>query len=446
MKSLNSVSVPPSLSNQWPVQRLRFSIVSNPVRSEVNDLPEETAVSFVPMEAIGEQGEIDASRERQLRDVYSGYTYFIEGDTLIAKITPCFENGKGAVARGLINGIGFGTTEFHVLRCLPEMSEKWLYYLTTSHAFRELGSAEMLGAGGQKRVPENFIKNFRAAIPDFKDQKKIAAYLDWKTAKIDTLIAKKLALIELMKEKRLAVITQGVTKGVDPSVTFVDSGIPLLGAVPMHWDILPIKFSLLMPITDGPHETPEFLDSGIPFLSAESVKNDRLDFDKKRGYISRKDHEEYSKKYSPMRGDVYMVKSGATTGNVARVETDEDFNIWSPLAALRPDPDRSTTDFIFYVLKSKPFLSSVELSWSYGTQQNIGMGVIANLKMVCPPVEEQKVIAKMIEAEVEAIDNLLEKCFSAIAHLTEYRIAEITAAVTGHIDVNGFECVSNLPS
>lgn len=99
--------------SDWPIERLRFSIVSNPIRSEVAHWDNETLVSFVPMDAVGEQGEIDASQEKQLADVYNGYTYFLENDILIAKITPCFENGKGAIAKGLKNGVGFGTTEFH---------------------------------------------------------------------------------------------------------------------------------------------------------------------------------------------------------------------------------------------------------------------------------------------------------------------------------------------
>lgn len=423
----------------WFIERLRFSVLSNPVRSEVAHWDDGTAVSFVPMDAVGEQGEIDPSQEKQLADVYNGYTYFLENDILIAKITPCFENGKGAIARGLKSGVGFGTTEFHVLRPLQGMSERWLFYLTKCDFFRKIGGSEMLGAGGQKRLPEEFIRNLRVGIPSFSEQERIANFLDWKTGQIDALIAKKQVLIEKLKEKRLAVITQAVTKGLDASASLRDSHIPWLGEVPTHWDVIPIKFSLLNPITDGPHETPQLLTDGVPFISAEAVKNDELDFVRKRGYISREDHEKYAKKYRPLRGDIYMVKSGATTGNVARVDTDEEFNIWSPLAALRPEPTWVTTDFIFYFMKSKPFFYSVELAWSYGTQQNIGMSVIENLKMACPPVEEQIRITKHIEIQTKSIDAMLTKCTEAIARLTEYRTALITAATTGQIDVRGWQ-------
>jgi type I restriction enzyme S subunit len=198
---------------------------------------------------------------------------------------------------------------------------------------------------------------------------------------------------------------------------------------------MPIKFALSIPITDGPHETPELYDEGIPFISAESIKNDQIDFDKKRGYISLEEHKRFSRKYKPQYGDVYMVKSGATTGNVARVETNQEFNIWSPLAVLRPNTDVIKTNFLFYAMKSKPFFYSVELSWSFGTQQNIGMGVISNIRIVLPPPSEQQAIAQFLDRETAKIDTLIAKTRNSIEKLKEYRTALISAAVTGKIDV-----------
>lgn len=218
--------------------------------------------------------------------------------------------------------------------------------------------------------------------------------------------------------------------------TYVPSKLNWLDEIPTGWDIIPIKFGLEIPITDGPHETPEIFNEGIPFLSAESVKNDKLDFNRKRGFISSEDHKRFSKKYKPKRGDVYMVKSGATTGNMARVETDEEFNIWSPLAAMRPDDKMLTTDFLFFFMKSKPFFHSVELNWNYGTQQNIGMGVIANLQMALPPVAIQKKISTFLERKTQQIDQLIKKKKELIEKFEEQRIAVITQAVTKGINEN----------
>ncbi|MFM6157058.1 MAG: restriction endonuclease subunit S [Sphaerospermopsis kisseleviana] len=217
---------------------------------------------------------------------------------------------------------------------------------------------------------------------------------------------------------------------------YKDSGVEWLGAIPNHWEVIPIKFSLSMPITDGPHETPDLLDDGIPFISAEAIKNDQINFDKKRGYISLEEHKRFSKKYKPKYGDVYMVKSGATTGNVARVQTHEEFNIWSPLAALRPNQEKTTTDFLFYVIKSKPFFYSVEQSWSFGTQQNIGMGIIANIRITFPPLEEQEKIARFLDYKTKQIDELIAKKETLIEKLDEKRTSLISHAVTKGLDVN----------
>lgn len=135
----------------WGVRRLRFLASTNPLGSRLSGLTDDDMVSFVPMDAVGEYGGLRVDVERELADIGNGYTYFADGDVVLAKITPCFENGKGALASGLTNGVAFGTTELHVLRAGPELDRRYLFYLTIAHPFRKLGEAEMFGAGGQKR-------------------------------------------------------------------------------------------------------------------------------------------------------------------------------------------------------------------------------------------------------------------------------------------------------
>lgn len=142
-----------------------------------------------------------------------------------------------------------------------------------------------------------------------------------------------------------------------PYPKYKPSGIDWIGDIPEGWKVLPIKRIVEIPVTDGPHETPEILDDGIPFVSAEAVKSEKLDFSKKRGYISLEEHKRFSRKYKPKKGDIYMVKSGATTGNIALVETEEEFNIWSPLAVIRLDGNKMDSMFVFNFMKSKKFLS-----------------------------------------------------------------------------------------
>lgn len=275
-------------------------------------------------------------------------------------------------------------------------------------------------------------------VPTKNEQQKIADFLDHETAKIDTLIAKQQQLIALLKEKRQAVISHAVTKGLNPNAPMRDSGVEWLGEVPAHWDVVPIKYIVSIPVTDGPHETPEFIDEGVPFISAEAVSSGKINFEKIRAHISEEDNKRYSLKYTPQKYDIYMVKSGATTGVTAIVETDEKFNIWSPLAVIRCKED-SYPYFVLNFMRSLNFLEAVELNWSFGTQQNIGMGVIENLHVTRPPFQEAKLIVKMLTEKCGVFDLIIEKALSQIELMQERRTALISAAVTGKIDVRNWQ-------
>ena len=130
-------------------------------------------VSFVPMSAVSESGEIDTTIIKCYDEVKKGFTSFIEDDVLFAKITPCMENGKGAIAKKLKNSVGFGSTEFHVLRPLKDKSNSaWIYYLTSFSHFRKEAEIKMTGSAGQRRVPASFLENYKIALPPLELQHK----------------------------------------------------------------------------------------------------------------------------------------------------------------------------------------------------------------------------------------------------------------------------------
>lgn len=210
---------------------------------------------------------------------------------------------------------------------------------------------------------------------------------------------------------------------------YKDSGSKWLDSIPSHWKVTFLKHVLSTPITDGPHSTPVFIDEGIPFVSAEAVSGGYIDFDKIRGFISKEDDAFFSQKYSPKRHDVYMIKSGATTGITAIVETDKHFNIWSPLAVMRCK-NTYNPYFLLNSLRSDFFQKSVQLSWTFGTQQNIGMGTLENLTVCYPPLEEQIQITNFLDHETAKIDTLIEKQQQLIKLLKEKRQAVISHAVT----------------
>jgi type I restriction enzyme S subunit len=199
----------------WEVRRLRFSAELNPSITEVAGAGGNLQISFLPMEKIGEDGSLVLDDIRQEHAVSQGYTYFRNGDVLVAKITPCFENGKGALANDLENGIGFGSTELHVIRPKEGIIDKFLWYLTVSQPFRDRGQIEMKGTAGQKRIPKDYIRNFKAPIPPLHQQRAIADFLDRETTKIDALMEKVREAIERFKEYRTALISAAVTGKID---------------------------------------------------------------------------------------------------------------------------------------------------------------------------------------------------------------------------------------
>lgn len=199
----------------WELKRGRFCMLVNPPSKRFRELPGDAEISFVPMDAIGEYGGLKLDVSRAVADVGSGYTHFEDGDVLVAKITPCFENGKGALAVGLLNGVALGTTELHVLRAAPGLDRRFLFYVTLSHPFRSSGEGAMYGAGGQKRVPPEFCEDFCLPLPPPDEQQAIGEFLDGETTRLDLRVLKVESAIELLQEYRKALITAAVTGKID---------------------------------------------------------------------------------------------------------------------------------------------------------------------------------------------------------------------------------------
>ncbi|MGD2399349.1 restriction endonuclease subunit S [Escherichia coli] len=289
--------------------------------------------------------------------------------------------------------------------------------------------------GAVPSISVSKYKSQKVVVPSMKEQVLIANFLDKKIALIDEAISIKEKQISLLKERKQIIIQQAVTQGLDPNVPMKDSGVDWIGDIPAHWGCTAVKRLLDIPITDGPHTTPQLHDEGIPFISAEAIKGGEINFDKKRGYINEKDYLLFSNKYTPKVNDIYMVKSGATTGRVAIVRTEMKFTIWSPLAVFRVDKNKLNPLYLYYFLQSYSFLKGVELSWSFGTQQNIGMGVLGNLFALAPPLEEQQLIVNSIEPHFREIDIASEQVYQQIEKLKEYKTTLINSAVTGKIKI-----------
>lgn len=194
----------------WAVKRLRHAAPISPSKRVDGNTNRYDRVVFLPMEAVGADGHIQQSQIRPAKDISEGFTYFRRGDVIMAKITPCFENGKSAHLIDLSSGYGFGTTELHVLRP-KDVSGKFLYYYINRSFFRKIGEAFMVGSAGQKRVSTEYMKDQTITVPPLKEQLEIIEVLDREGAKIETAISIKKSQIDALKEYKTSLINAAVT-------------------------------------------------------------------------------------------------------------------------------------------------------------------------------------------------------------------------------------------
>ncbi len=419
-----------------PTKRLRFLTRKNVGGASTALLDRVSEVTFLPMEAIGEQGELDLSTTRPVDEVQSGYTRFTEGDVVIAKITPCFENGKGALIRGTTTGIGFGTTELHVLTPGPELDGRFLYYVTVEPRFRRLGEACMTGAAGQQRVPEDFVRDFRIPVFPLPRQRAIADYLDRELTRIDALIAAKERVLGLLAEKCRALITRAVTRGLDPNAPFRDSGIPWLGEIPAHWDRTQLR-RFVQFLTSGSRGWAEYYsDTGATFLRIGNLTRGsvRLDLSAIQYVDPPKGAE--GERTRVQIGDL-LFSITAYLGSVAFVDQDiGDAYVNQHIALVRLRKlSGLVSEYAAYAALGDSGQTQLVAQSYGGTKTQLALDDIRELWFPVPPVSEQTAIVEHVDAELSKIDQLRSAAKASIALLRERRSALIAAAVTGQLDV-----------
>lgn len=359
---------------------------------------------------------------------FDTYQYVNKDDIIMC----LFDLDCSAVFSGISPYDGMISPAYKILKCresvYPKYADYWFSFVFIDRKFKSYAK--------NLRYTLNYdeFADLLMICPSYAEQKKIADYLDEKCAEIDTVIEKTKATIEEYKKLKQSVITQAVTKGIRPNRPMKDSGIEWVDKIPQEWENRKMILILSMRVIDGPHESPELFDSGIPYISANAIENGKINFSKMRGYIS----EEYSNicdlRYKPQRNDILMIKLGATTGQVAIVETDERFNIWVPLAAIRCN-DIALPKFVYYALQSDYYLRQMELSWTFGTQQTLGVKTIERLRIILPEYVEQKEIADYLDKKCSEIDELIAKKTSLLSELESYKKSLIYEYVTGKKEV-----------
>ena len=284
----------------------------------------------------------------------------------------------------------------------------------------------------QTHIPNSGYTKLAIALPPLEEQKSIASFLDQETAKIDDLITEQERLIELLQEKRQAVITHAVTKGLNPNAPMKDSGVEWLREVPEHWEIKPIKHLCLIKrgkFGHRPRNDPDFYDGAYPFIQTGNITSTNK-------YIT-----EFSQTLNEKGREVSQeFKAGTIAMAIAANVGDSailNFDCYFPDSIVGLSPNQYTeTDFLFYMLKAAK--TEIMKAGTQNAQANVNVEQIGAVKSCQPPIQEQREICAEIEKGSQAINDSINMSLKCIHLLHERRSALISAAVTGQIDVRGF--------
>lgn len=403
--------------------RLKYLIQLNP-KVSMTGFSEEDEVSFAPMECV-KQG-IMQPYTKTVGELNSSYTCFEDGDLLIAKVTPCFENGNIAIAEKLSNGVGFGSSELFVIRAL--CNTKLLFYILQSNQFKNAAMQSMTGTAGLKRVSSDAIRNYRVKQFDDENASLIVGFLDRKTRIIDSMISDKERLIQLLEEQRTSVIYSAVTKGIDSTAKMKDSGVEWLGEIPAHWQIL------------TNHQL--FAERNIKCEKPDAVL---LSVTKYLGVILQSQAEELNlatvapaettEGYKVVcKGDLVMNIMRAKDGSYGISNYD---GVISPAYCIYYTRQQANPKYLYYLFKT-PMYMEIFKNYSTGIAEHRMRLYPVNffkIPAVVPPLEEQNEIVAYLDKRVKDIDELISLTQQQIEKLKEYRQSVISEVVTGKVAV-----------
>lgn len=360
------------------------------------------------------------------------YTPIQYGDILFAASGETFEEiGKSAV--NLTDTYACCGGDVIVLRPQRKIDPVYLTYAAGSSSAQAQKS--LMGKGFTViHVYGDQLRNLIIAAPSEQEQKLIGAKIESETARIDALIAKKTRFIELLKEKRQALITHVVTKGLDPNVKMKDSGVEWIGEVPEHWGVKSIGY-ILDAVGDVDHFMPASVEKGVPYLMTGDLKElvSRVKMEDCK-QISHNDYAKLSKRIKSTKGDIIVARY-ATIGTSMYVDIDTDFLVSYSCVTIKTTPSKVSGLYLFQYLKSDAFYQGINNQINTSTQGNVGINDLKKVKMALPSLSEQSKIVEHLNIKLKNIDSLTEKTQHSIDLLKERRSAFITAAVTGKIDL-----------
>ncbi|MFB2801006.1 restriction endonuclease subunit S [Shewanella seohaensis] len=409
----------------WRVGALsEFADINPKLKNDV-PLTDDLLVSFIKMEDVSNNAQVIRKHVRKYSDVAKGFTKFNDNDVLVAKITPCFENGKGGYATNLLNGIGFGSTEFHVLRAKENSDSKYIYQYTNFDRFRLAAEASMCGTGGQRRVQTDFVKTHKTQFPPLPEQQKIAKIL----TSVDEVIEKTQAQIDKLKDLKTGMMQELLTQGVGvdgkPHTEFKDSPV---GRIPKVWDLEPLANFTTFISYGFTNPMPE-AEVGPYMITAKDVNDLKVQYSTARKTTQEAFDNLLTRKSRPQVNDILLTKDG-TLGRVALV-TDSNCCINQSVAVLTPN-ERVIPKFLLYLLASPRYQQEMLENAGGSTIKHIYITVVDKMLVGVPSLIEQQKLVDIFDSvfrKLELTENKLSK-------LKDTKKALMQDLLTGKVRVN----------
>ncbi|WP_323666394.1 restriction endonuclease subunit S [Pectobacterium punjabense] len=373
-----------------------------------------------------------------LPDSFNTYQIIDRGDAIL-RLTD-LQNDKNSLRVGLAKQKGIITSAYLKLKAKDGINPTFLYRLLHSYDTTKV----FYGMGGGLRQSMKFedFRRLPLLLPPKEEQLNISAFLDHETAKIDNLIEKQQQLIELLKEKRQAVISHAVTKGLNPDVPMKDSGIEWLGEVPEHWNVCRLKQIIKSgtSISYGIVQPGDYLDEGVPFIQTTNVSQGNIDLDSLQR-TSEKIERNYPR--SRLEGGEVILGIRASIGSAYVVPLElKGVNLSRGVARIQPGKN-ITSDYLVWYFKTNAVEQYWALSKQGSTFSEVSIETVRELIVCVPPKDEQHRISSCLEGSLDKIHELIVKSEMQMSFLQERRTALISAAVTGKIDVRDWVAPAN---
>ena len=395
----------------WPINQI---CQIRPPKDEVRSrLAANDEVSFVPMENLGiEQKRLDLKEVKMLSEVEGSYTYFADKDVLLAKITPCFENGKLGIASNLVNGVGFGSSEYMVFRPDQRLSPDWLYYYLSRETFRLEGAQHMSGAVGHKRVNKDFVEHYLIPIPSPREQERLVGILDK-------------AFADLAKAKALAERNRQNAKGIFDS--YLNT---IFGLSNPEW----VKSTIgkCIHFIDYRGKTPIKTSTGLRLITAKNVKMGFLREEPKE-YINPESYKSWMTRGIPEFGDV-LFTTEAPLANIAQLDTDQKVAFAQRIIIMQPNKLELDSTFLKYLLLSQPIQKKIHSKGTGATVKGIKASLLKTIEISFPKaMDEQKQIVAKLNDLLNDVRQLESNCSRKIQYLDELKQSLLHQAFTGQL-------------